>query len=142
MPAIHLGAKDGRVGLRTSQGARDAILVCASAEQVATTKDETGARKLWSWSRSQCPRSLLSVEDAGAEPIANAESWIQVCSMFPRHHSEDASGTRNDLNLRPRDGRTPRCPCSEVCCCFQPVSQSSPSSTILAVQGSPRPNTT
>ena len=42
-------------------------------------------------------RSLLSVEDAGAEPIANAESWIQVYSMFPRHHTEDASGTRNNL---------------------------------------------
>ena len=45
-----------------------------------------------SWSRS-----LLSVEDAGAEPIAEAESWIQVYSMVPRHHTEDASGTRNDL---------------------------------------------
>ena len=39
MPAIHLGAEDGRV----SQGARDAILVCTSAGQMAMEKDETGS---------------------------------------------------------------------------------------------------
>ena len=57
---------------------------------MATAKDETDGdgegrdRKLGSrggCSRSQCPRSLLPVEDAGVEPIANAESWSQVYSM-------------------------------------------------------------
>ena len=42
VPAIHLGAEDsGRVEDKPRRG--DAILVCMSAGQMATAKDETGS---------------------------------------------------------------------------------------------------
>ena len=82
MFALHLGAEDsGRV---TSQGGRDAHSEAVELFKVAQRVRE--ACRQWKTpglSQSPTPR-------AGS---------IQVYSMVPRHHTEDASGTRNDFEL-------------------------------------------